>query len=190
MDRFSVWWISGPWLVLLLYWGMAALRVQPARRREAPLSRLRHSVLIVLAAFLLFSNQLQWGPLSRRFLPDHPAVFFAGVALTMIGVCFAIWARYHLGAYWSGTVTIKQDHRLIRTGPYAVVRHPIYAGILFGMLGTAVAVGELRGVLAVLLFFAAFSIKIRLEECWLLQEIGPEYEQYRHEVRGLIPFLY
>ena len=184
------WWISGPWLVFLLYWGLAALRVRPTKRSESPLSRLRYSVVWILAAFLLFSNRLRWGPLSWRFLPTGPAVYFAGVGLTMMGLGFAIWARYHLGPYWSGAVTIKQDHRLIRTGPYALVRHPIYTGLLLAMLGTAVAIGELRGLLAVGLAFAGFFIKSQMEEKWLLQEFGTEYEQYRREVKALIPFLY
>ena len=183
------WWISGPWLVFLLYWGLAALRVRRSKRSESPLSRLRYSVWIV-ATFLLFSIRPRWGPLSWRFLPTGLAVFFAGVGLTILGLSFAIWARYHLGSYWSGAVTIKQDHRLIRTGPYAVVRHPIYTGILLAMLGTAVAIGELRGLLAVGLAFAGYFIKSRMEEKWLIQEFGTGYEQYRREVKALIPFVY
>jgi protein-S-isoprenylcysteine O-methyltransferase Ste14 len=183
------WWISGPWLVFLLYWGLAALRVRPTKSSEARLSRLRYNVWI-LAAALLFSIQPRWGPLSWRFLPTGLAVFFAGFGLTILGLSFAVWARYHLGSYWSGAVTIKEDHRLIRTGPYAVVRHPIYTGILLAMLGTAVSIGELRGLLAVGLAFAGFFIKSQMEERWLLQEFGTEYEQYRREVKALIPFVY
>jgi protein-S-isoprenylcysteine O-methyltransferase Ste14 len=101
----------------------------------------------------------------------------------------AVWARRHLGSYWSGHLVIRADHRLIRSGPYAAVRHPIYAGLVLGMLGTAIAVGEWRGLLAVLLLVVAYLRKIRKEERWLLRDLGEEYARYRREVRAIIPFV-
>jgi protein-S-isoprenylcysteine O-methyltransferase Ste14 len=183
------WLLSAPWLVFLLIWGLAALRVRPTKRTQGLLTRLGDRLLFVLASLLLFFYQSSTGFLAWRFVPDGRAVFLAGVALTWMGVAFAVWARVHLGADWSGIVALKEGQRLVRSGPYALVRHPIYTGILLAFIGTALAIGELRGLLAVALITTACLLRIRIEERWLLEEFGAEYEQYRREVKALIPFL-
>jgi len=127
--------------------------------------------------------------LSARFLPRTPAGFWIAVALVVSGLMFTVAARLHLGGNWSGTVTVKQDHTLIRSGPYRYVRHPIYTGILLAMLGSAIAGAEWRGMLAVLLTAVAFLIKIRTEERFMLDQFGAEYARYQHEVAALIPGL-
>jgi protein-S-isoprenylcysteine O-methyltransferase Ste14 len=109
--------------------------------------------------------------------------------ILIAGLGLAVWARRHLGAYWSGYLVIREGHALIRNGPYTIVRHPIYAGIRLGVLGTAVAIGEWRALLAVALVLAAHVRKIVLEEDWLLQQFGEEYARYRREVRAIIPFV-
>jgi protein-S-isoprenylcysteine O-methyltransferase Ste14 len=109
--------------------------------------------------------------------------------LLALGLGVAVWARRHLSTYWSGTITIKSEHRLIRTGPYARVRHPIYSGFIVGMVGTALALGELRGFLAVLILIIAYCRKIQIEEAWLLQRFGEEYRRYQRAVKALLPFV-
>ena len=106
------------------------------------------------------------------------------------GLSFAAWARVHLGKYWSGHVTLKPGHRLIRSGPYAIVRHPIYTGLLLAFIGTAVVIDEVRGVVAVILILEAHIRKLRLEERWLTGEFGSEYDLYKREVKALIPGIY
>jgi protein-S-isoprenylcysteine O-methyltransferase Ste14 len=86
-------------------------------------------------------------------------------------------------------VTVKEDHELIRRGPYALVRHPIYTGLLVGFIGTALVRGEWRGVLAVLMVFAALWRKLRLEERWMSETFGDQYRDYRQHTAALIPFL-
>jgi protein-S-isoprenylcysteine O-methyltransferase Ste14 len=184
------WLITVLWLGFIGYWALAARRVQAAQRKEPTRSRLIHGVLWVLAWALMFTDRSRMGWLSRRFLPLTPGVFALGVVLTALGLGFAIWARRHLGAYWSGVVTIKVEHRLIRSGPYALVRHPIYSGILLAILGTVIALGEVRGLLAFCLATAAFIRKARLEERWLSEQFGDEYRRYQREVKALIPFLF
>jgi protein-S-isoprenylcysteine O-methyltransferase Ste14 len=183
------WLLSAPWLVFLFTWSLAALWVRPAKRVEAPLGRVGQQFLIVSAALLVFFPATSSGILALRFVPAGRVVFVLGVALTWLEVAFAIWARIHLGADWSGVVAIKEGQRLVRSGPYALVRHPIYTGILVGFIGTAIAIGELRGLLAIALITTACLLRIRMEERWLLEEFGAEYEQYRREVKALIPFL-
>jgi protein-S-isoprenylcysteine O-methyltransferase Ste14 len=129
------------------------------------------------------------GPLAWRLLPAWPAIAWTGLALTVIGCAFAIWARLSLGRNWSGTVTVKEGHQLMRRGPYAVVRHPIYSGGLLALLGTALVVGELRGLLGVALAFLGWGTKLRLEEAFMSEQFGAEYTRYRREVKALIPFV-
>jgi protein-S-isoprenylcysteine O-methyltransferase Ste14 len=83
---------------------------------------------------LPFSARLRVGPLAWRFVPDSPVVAWAGLAVTAAGFTFAIWARMLLGGNWSSSMTVKQDHQLIRQGPYSIVRHPIYSGLLLALL--------------------------------------------------------
>jgi protein-S-isoprenylcysteine O-methyltransferase Ste14 len=122
-------------------------------------------------------------------LPDSPAIAFAGLALTIAGVGVAVWARLLLGANWSAAITIKRGHQIIRRGPYAVVRHPIYSGGLLALLGTTIGFGELRGLAGFALVFIAWWMKSRLEESSLEGQFGASYTQYKREVKGLIPFV-
>jgi protein-S-isoprenylcysteine O-methyltransferase Ste14 len=145
---------------------------------------------MVTAFLLLFRDALQIGPLALRFVPAGLGAQLAGSVLALAGVGLAIWARLMLGRNWSSVVMIRQDHQLIRCGPYALVRHPIYAGMLLALLGTAVALGEIRGLLAVAIAFVAWLFKSRLEERWLTEHFGEEYEQYRREVKALIPYVF
>lgn len=175
------------WLLWAAYWLIAAWGVRPARRRESLPSSAGWRMLFILGALLLFFPAGAWGVLGQRIVPRRPAWSVICVALVAVGLGLAVWARRHLGAYWSANVTIKEGHRLIRTGPYRRIRHPIYAGILLGALGTALAIGELRSALALGLIALACGWKMRTEETWLGQEFGAEYEEYRRASGALIP---
>src|SRR5450755_3974668 len=111
--------------------------------------------------------------------------FWIGAAVTIAGLLFAVWAREHLGRNWSRSVTIKQGHELITTGPYAVVRHPIYTGILAGLLGTAIALSQVRGFIAFLLMFLMLWLKLRMEEQWMRSQFGETYATYARETAAL-----
>jgi protein-S-isoprenylcysteine O-methyltransferase Ste14 len=177
------------WLAWLAYWVVAALNVKRTERRErfAPLI-LNRAPLVIGALLLAFERQpLHW--LSSRFLPLSQAFYWIGLFMLVAGLAFAVWARRYLGRNWSGIVTVKQDHELIRSGPYALVRHPIYTGLLFAILGTAVAIGEWRGLIAFVLITAGFVIKLRTEEKFMSETFGTQYAHYRAEVPALIPFL-
>jgi protein-S-isoprenylcysteine O-methyltransferase Ste14 len=109
--------------------------------------------------------------------------------VTIAGLLFAIWAREHLGRNWSHSVTIKQGHELITTGPYTVVRHPIYTGILTGFLGMAIAISQVRGFIAFVLVCLALWIKLRIEEQWMGSQFGEAYATYAHQTAALVPYL-
>jgi protein-S-isoprenylcysteine O-methyltransferase Ste14 len=106
------------------------------------------------------------------------------------GLLFAVWAREHLGSNWSRSVTIKQGHELIKTGPYAVVRHPIYTGILAGFLGTAIALSQVRGFIVFVLIFLILWLKLRMEEQWMRSQFGETYATYAHQTAALVPYLF
>jgi protein-S-isoprenylcysteine O-methyltransferase Ste14 len=105
------------------------------------------------------------------------------------GLLFAVWAREHLGSNWSRSVTIKQGHELITTGPYVVVRHPIYTGVLTGFLGMAIAISQVRGFIVFVLIFLAFWIKLRMEEQWMRSQFGETYATYARQTAALVPYL-
>lgn len=177
------------WVALGIYWTLSASKVKDTTRREPLSARAGHAVPLIVAVLLLALPTLPEGFLCGRMLPDGPATFWTGVIILAAGLAFMVWARIHLGRNWSATVTIKRDHELIRGGPYRFVRHPIYTGALIGMIGSAIARGEWRGLVAVLIVFAALWRKLRIEEHWLGETFGEDYAKYRSEVAALIPFL-
>ena len=176
-----------PWYVFGAYWAITALRVKRTKAGEKSADRMITIVVVVAAFNLLFARWLRIGPLGRRFVPEDSRTAWAGIALTCAGVAVAVWARYCLGEYWSARVTLKKGHQLIHTGPYAWVRHPIYTGMLTAALGTALVLGEWRGILAVVLLLAAHSQKALREESMLTQEFGEEYAAYRRSTGFLVP---
>lgn len=181
--------VGAIWTVLLVVWVVAAVRTKRTVRRERGPARLAQ-LGINVSAWLLMTNRVPVrGALDARFVPDTPAVAWAGVALALAGAAFALWARFTIGRNWSGTITLKSEHELITRGPYAIVRHPIYTGLLLTLLGTALVVGEWRGLAAVALAFIGWRWKSLVEERVMVEQFGPAYVDYRHRVKALIPFV-
>lgn len=177
------------WLAWLAYWIIASFGAKATRRRESRLSRATYLVPLLLGAFLLSAPQALPAWLDAPVLPRSAPQFWLGVVLVAGGLAFAVWARRHIAGYWSGTVTLKEDHELIRTGPYGWVRHPIYSGVLLAIMGTVVALDEWRGLIALVLMTVSFWRKLRIEESWLSAAFPDQYPRYRAEVSALIPGL-
>jgi protein-S-isoprenylcysteine O-methyltransferase Ste14 len=119
----------------------------------------------------------------------YGAYAFVGVMLT--GLALTWWARIHLGCLWSSAITRKEKHRLVDTGPYAFVRHPIYTGLIIALLATAAIEATLVAFLGALLIVLGLWVKARTEERFLSTELGPEtYESYRRRVPMLVPLLH
>jgi protein-S-isoprenylcysteine O-methyltransferase Ste14 len=150
---------------------------------------LLHVLPLLLAVGLLFSDRVAVAFLNTELFPWAPWQFWLGALITALGLLFTVWARVYLGRNWSGVVTIKHDHELIDTGPYALVRHPIYTGLLVAFVGSAAVRGEWRGVLGVLIAWAALWRKLRLEERWMMDQFGERYVAYCKRVPALVPFL-
>ena len=181
--------IQWTWIATGSVWLAASLATKRTARAQSMNSRVIHVAIMAAAFVLLFSSKVATGALAWRFVPASTAIAWAGFAITATGCGFAIWARLLLGSNWSGNVTVKQDHQLVRRGPYTVVRHPIYSGGLLGILGTALAIGEVRALLALALAFAGWLTKSRLEEAFMTQQFGAAYTEYQREVKALIPFV-
>lgn len=160
-----------------------------AVRKENPLGRLFQWVYLGIAYMLLFRTHMDTRALNARFVPDSAWVAWLGALLAVFGIGLAIWARVHLGRQWSSAVEIRTDHELIATGPYARLRHPIYTGMLTAMLGTALTLGEWRGLVAVLIATIGFSFKAKREESFLKEEFGPAFEEHKRRTGFLLPRL-
>jgi protein-S-isoprenylcysteine O-methyltransferase Ste14 len=181
---FLLMWVG--WLVL---WRVMAFRVKAAVQSESVPSRLSHFVPLLIAGYLLAAPQVPIPLLDERFAPLAIWPAALGAALTFAGLVFSIWARFVIAGNWSDFVQVKQDHELIVDGPYRWVRHPIYTGLLLMFAGTALAVGEWRGVLAVVVAAAAFWRKLKLEEAVMRHQFGDAYAEYAARVPALVPFL-
>jgi protein-S-isoprenylcysteine O-methyltransferase Ste14 len=177
------------WGGWLLYWIASARNVKTTQWRESIRSHLLHTLPLSLSFALLAMRRNLPEILLQRFMPHSLAAAVAGLAMTAAGLGVAIWSRWRLGRNWSGNVTVKQDHTLVRSGPYGIVRHPIYSGLLLAVAGTALAIGQWRGVLALALALLAFIVKLRLEER-VMGDAFTEYRRYRGETWALIPFVY
>lgn len=178
------------WLALGIYWLIAALTAKRAARTQSFSSRLFQVVPEIVAFCLLFARWPWPRWLRWHFVPESAmAIAWLGLALTVGGIGFAVWARLFLGRNWSGRVTIKEEHELIQSGPYAIVRHPIYSGLLLAILGTALVQGNLRSLLALPLATLGWGFKLRLEESFMAQQFGPAYLDYKRRVKALVPFV-
>lgn len=193
---YAVWTVWGVAWIAMGFWTAKAKSAAPVG------SQLTYILVTVVGFYLLFSS-FEGRPLGLKglwaWLIDNGVpvtlwvaddrVGWAMVGFAIVGFLFALWARLHLGKLWSGGVQAKPDHRVVDDGPYGIVRHPIYTGLLAGALALAVVKGNLFAILGFVVTVIGFWIKARLEERWLAQELGAEaYAGYRKRVPMLLPF--
>jgi protein-S-isoprenylcysteine O-methyltransferase Ste14 len=175
------------WTILAAVWLLMAFTTKRTKRRETVLERIRHILPLVIGFWLFFGKTFYLPWLHFRLLPNLPAIWWTGLLLTLLGVGFALWARLSLGSNWSGTVTLKDNHELIRKGLYSRVRHPIYSGILLGVIGTGMIHGQLRDLLGFLLLYASFYFKAKREESFLQQEFGSNFAEHQRQTGMFLP---
>jgi len=173
------------WIAWATYWFIASRSAAATQSSEGLLARLQHLLPLAIGFALIFSGG------NLRLIPGKwhhlRPLAYAGTTLTAFGLLFSAWGRYHLGQYWSGIISLKEGHRLVRTGPYKLVRHPLYTGFLSAVLATAIAATTYDALLGALLILTAYSLKIRREEKVLLNAFGEEYVQFKRETPALIP---
>ena len=146
--------------------------------------------LVLIGALLISGKGAVAILLGWQVIPKSPSAADVGVLLTLTGIGLALWARFALGKNWSGTVTLKQDHVLVQSGPYGIVRHPIYSGFLLALLGTACLHGTLSAFFGVAIIALAFRLKSLTEESFMTEQFGQQYTAYKRTVKALIPFVW
>jgi protein-S-isoprenylcysteine O-methyltransferase Ste14 len=180
--------VGGLWFAWAVYWLASSIRIKAAVRRESMAARLAHVIPLVVGGVLIGWRDMPWGALNLRLWPHSLLAYGIGLALLVAGLAFAVWARVHLGRNWSGSVTVKEGHELIRSGPYAYVRHPIYTGLITAVLGTAIISGTLRAALGLVIITVSLVRKLRTEEAFMRDTFPGEYRRYCAQVPALVPF--
>lgn len=184
--------IKGSWAVLFLYWIINARFAKRAVHREGVGWRFAAYYLPLIIAFYLLGpgDHFEHSVLGYRLWPKTEIIAWSGALLVVAGVALACWSRSMLGRNWSVSVERKEGHELIRTGPYRLVRHPIYTGLLLAALGTCIAIGEVRVVISFPVILVSLVWKLQREEAVLGDEFGEQYAAYRMQTRALIPGVY
>jgi protein-S-isoprenylcysteine O-methyltransferase Ste14 len=189
MENLTPWTVTiGTWVVWVVSWWMAAVWARRPVMRAGIGREGAHLLFTMGGAFMLFF----WGT-----NPDMPATMlwrtpesagWALAALTACGFLFCWWARVHLGSMWSSDVQLKEGHKIVDTGPYGLVRHPIYTGLLIAIVATAALKGTALGLLGGASMIFGIWLKARLEERFLRAELGQaDYDAYARRVGMLVP---
>ena len=176
------------WLAFLASWVGASFWQGQTKKQVMTLESQRYRLPILIGGILytpFIAQILGWKPL---WVLGNTGIALAAL-LSVAGIAFAWWGRLHLGKFWSNTITHKEDHRVIDTGPYGLVRHPIYTGLIFGMLVTGIAIGLVTTILGAILISLGMWQKGRMEEVFLSKELGEDaYGVYCRRVPMIIPF--
>ena len=180
------WIFVAPWLLFGGWWLLRAFSTARTVRSEPPRQRLLLLALTAAGALFLAVPPL---PLRAPLWPTPLPLLIVALAFEVAGVAFAIVAREYLGTMWSGRVTLKEDHRIVQTGPYRLVRHPIYTGILTGLVGLVLVRANAGAILGFVLSALAVARKVAAEEELLRGHFGAAYDEYRHKVAAIIPFI-
>lgn len=175
------------WAMLGTYWATSSR--SSSSSGEFRFYRLLRLLVLAMTFSLLFWRQTAIGFLGARFIPSTPPMTIVAFTIVLLGMAIALWSRIHLGKFWSDKVVLQSEHQLICSGPYARMRHPIYSGVLLGVLGTAFMLGEWRGLIAFLLLLINYAIKARKEERLLAAQFGPGFAQHLSRTGFLLPRL-
>lgn len=177
------------WAVFGVYWFAAGWSRKAEQTSESPVYRILRLAILAATFTLLFARWTAIGVLGKHFLPTTPSIEYVGFVLAAAGISLAVWARVHLGQFWSDKVVLMVDHQLIRTGPYVFLRHPIYSGVLLGVVGTAILLGEWRGVLAFFILLTNYWIKAKREDRILAGAFPSTFTDHKNRAGFLLPRL-
>jgi protein-S-isoprenylcysteine O-methyltransferase Ste14 len=178
---------GGLWIAFVVYWSIQAKNSGAAKRSESQRSRELHESLLNIGLLLLF---VPVPGLRGFFMPQGRYDTLAGLGLQVACFLLARWSRRHLGRNWSGRVRIAEGHELVRSGPYRLVRHPIYTAMLGMSLGTTIVSGQYHSLLGLLIVAIAYWRKIRIEEKAMLEAFATEYVEYRRKSWALVPLIF
>jgi protein-S-isoprenylcysteine O-methyltransferase Ste14 len=175
------------WAAWLVYWVVMAFSSKRTIERGGFFGYRLVGILVVVG--LLVVGRLSNVHAQTQLWQSSLAAGVVGDCLVLAGVAFTVWARVVLGRNWSAEVTFKQDHELIEAGPYALVRHPIYTGLIMMALGTAIAYGRAIGFVLFVALCGGLWWKARQEERIMSRHFPDEYAEYKARVRAIVPFV-
>jgi len=168
---------------------LAAMFTKRTLYRESRAQRLGYTIPILIGCYLLFRGYDLPYPFNVRIIPYTNPILVAAAILCVCGLVLCFWARAVLGRNWSGTITLKENHELIVRGPYRLVRHPIYTGLLVMVIATVMQQGHVAAITGLILVFASFWIKLTEEEELMRKQFSDQYLAYVERVKRIIPFV-
>ena len=181
--------ISACWGVFFIVWLLAAIFTKRTVYNESAARRFRYLIPILIGWYLVFRGHRLPRPFNIQIISQTDAILVVSSILCLCGLGFCLWARATLGTNWSGTVTLKENHELIVRGPYRLVRHPIYTGLLAMLMATAIQQAHIAGMIGLILVFVSFWIKLSDEEELMRRHFPNQYAAYQQRVRRIIPFV-
>ncbi|HEX3373551.1 MAG TPA: isoprenylcysteine carboxylmethyltransferase family protein [Edaphobacter sp.] len=183
-------WTRLLYLLLAAVWlGSLPFVKRNVQQQSIPFT-LQNTLVLTVGIFLLFGSPSTPDWFNQPLFTVTFPIALAGLGLAICGIGLSIWARLIIGEYWSSFPSLKQNHRLIMTGPYRFVRHPIYTGLLLAFLGSALQYGLVRSFLAVLTCAVGLYLKVTAEEEFMVQRFGEAYLRYCRKVSALVPYLF
>jgi len=189
MSVVAGWVVAICWVTFGIVWIVGAFTAKRAAEGQRGWRRWAYGVALAVL-LLIVTWQLSGLTTDATLWPMSLAVLVSADLITIIGLMIAIWARVALGVYWSGNVVVKEEHVIVERGPYRVVRHPIYSGVLLMLVGTALWWRRSVGLVTCAVALAGFIIKARLEERLLSEHFPIEYGRYKARVkRALVPWI-
>ena len=175
--------ILAGWVAFWIYWLTASIDVKAGQTRWTQFAGVRVGVILVVLLLLRVRA------FKGHAATNDPGLQGLGLAVFLLGLALAIWARVHLGRNWGMPMSQKVDPELVITGPYSSVRHPIYSGIILAMIGTTIAV-SLYWLVAVALLGAYFLYSAIVEERSMARLFPDSYPEYKRSTKMLIPFIF
>ncbi len=179
------------WLAVIGYWFISGFSAKKTSSQESFYKQFIQYWLPLLISALLLGPGEWFGDslLRENFVPHTNLVGTIGLAICFVGASIACWSRFLLGKNWSVSVQKKENHELVQHGIYSVLRHPIYTGLVLLFAGNALIVGDYRGIIAVIIVFVSFLLKLKKEEKILTEIFGSQYADYKDKTKALIPFV-
>jgi protein-S-isoprenylcysteine O-methyltransferase Ste14 len=170
------------WVAFWIYWLVASIGVKAGQTRWTRFAGVRIGVILVILLLLRVKA------VKRDVTTHDPWLAGIGLAVFLLGLALAIWARVYLGRNWGMPMTQKADPELVTTGPYSSIRHPIYSGIILAMIGTTIAV-SLYWLVAVVLLGGYFIYSATVEERFMAGRFPDSYPEYKRSTKMLVPFI-
>jgi protein-S-isoprenylcysteine O-methyltransferase Ste14 len=182
--------IGWAWIATLIVWVVSSFSNKRSVRRQGLQYRAVQIFLAVVAGLAIWGGGPLKSVVGPQVIPHGAYTLGTALVLTLAGLSFALWARFMLGKNWSAMVTVKEHHKLVCTGPYAIVRHPIYSGFLFALAGAVLARGTVGSIGGLILVLIVVRMKLHIEEQFMVEQFGSQYRIYCDKVKGLVPHIW